>query len=478
MDTEIIKRKSPYKIWTRILAVILVIANIGNLVLFRMADVSLSKEDQESGGARSAAERLYESNEYANLSRAERMLAFLQSMLSGKGTFDDYELAAQIAIAQAKYSDAAALTDKQIALVEEDSAEAAELYLRQGYLYTILADYASALSWLHKGIEIDPSPEAYLTRAQVYLNLGDTGKAMEDVEAFLAVAERTEDVLPYLVNVYEAVGEYGTAAEMYSRLIEEDPSKAYYLGRAYCYTNLGRMDEAQTDRDSYAGLGGEEMGSVDSMLGVGWLRAGEYGKANACFVKAQEENGTEQDSLRYYIVMSAYITGDYATACEYGAPAIEKILSGETLSSTEIGMESSTGKLQVKLIDVNIPSICLMTGASYMRLGEYEKAKECLDLYLEYDETSAYVRYLRASCLLALGQYAEAVPDFDFAIEHQEEEEGSRYGRAVCRVQMGDAEGALEDLDWVLMNGTDDDLFSEAADLSLSLLEQTQQKVS
>ncbi len=472
MDTEAVKRKSPYKLWMRILAVILVIANIGNLVLFRMSNVTLDADEQETGGAKAAAEQLYESNEYANTSRAGRMLSFLRSLLGKKKTYEEYELAAQIAIAQAKYAQAIGLTEKEIAMVEEGSPEEAELCLRQGYLYTIEADYANALTWLQKGIALNPTPEAVLTRAQVYLNLGDTGKAMEDVDAFLEMSEDTEDVLPYLVNVYESAGDYETAAEMYSRLIAKTPAKEFYLGRAYCCTNLGRMEEAQADRDSYAGLGGEELGTVDVMLGVGWLRAGEYGKANSCFVHAQEENVTDQDSIRYYVVMSAYINGDYAVACEYGAPVIEKIRSGEMLSSTEINMEPSTGKLQVKLVDMNIPSMCLMTGASYMRLGEYEKAKDCLDLYLDYDDTSAYVRYLRASCLLALGQYEEALPDFDLAIESHEEEEGSRYGRAVCRIQMGDTEEALEDLDWILMKGTDEELFNEAAKLSLELLEQ------
>ena len=111
-----------------------------------------------------------------------------------------------------------------------------------------------------------------------------------------------------------------------------------------------------------------------------------------------------------------------------------------------------------------------MTGASHMRLEQYDPAVSCLTMCLERRPKDGFARYLRASSLLAARRIEEASEDFDAAIAAGEDEERCRYGRAICRSQLGDVDGALDDFDWVVLNGTDESLFSEASRLMQALM--------
>ena len=164
MNAEAAKKRPTRSPWIRIIAALLVVALVGNVILAQQAVVVLRVSEQETSSARAAAQQLFNSNDYVNASQVERMAAYLRSLLNGTGTYEEYELAAQIAVAQAKYQDAIGLTEKEIGLLSQDSPDLPGLYLRQGYLYTMLKDYASALTWLHRGITLDPAPEALLTR--------------------------------------------------------------------------------------------------------------------------------------------------------------------------------------------------------------------------------------------------------------------------------------------------------------------------
>ena len=455
----------------RLIAGILAVVMLSTILLYRKADVALDADVLENKGARIAARQLLEADAYAGAPRLTRMSAFARSMLGGEHGYEDYERAAQIAIAQAEYADAVALTEKSIDAYQGDEKGLAELYMRQGYLYTLQAEYRDALKWLGRGISIASTPEALLTRAQVRLNLGDTDGALADVSAYLDAAPDAEAMLPDLINVYEAAGHFETAAALYTRLIDSTGEEEYLLNRAYCYTSLGRMTEAARDCERYAGNGGGEAGAADVMLGIGWMRDGNYEQADECFVRAIEEDYSDPESLYYYVVLCAYITENYARACEYGDALIGRILRGETSGTASVRVEEATGKLNVALAEIDKASLCLMTGASHVRMGDYDQAVESLTACLQQDQNAAFANYLRGSCLFAAEKFEEAIPDFDTAIAAGEEVEKSRYGRGVCRMQLGDADGAMEDFDWVLLNGENRELFDEASALMLRLMQ-------
>ena len=457
-------------ILVRITAGILSVIMIAGVLLYTQTEISVDPEPIENKAVRLAAKQLLAESGYTTASRLERMGEVFRGLFSGKSGFRECDTAAQIAAARGEFAEAADLTAKAIDRYEGGDEKAAELYLRMGYLHVMQQNYAEALKWLDLGIELNGSPEAILTRAQVRINLGDTGKAMEDVTAYLSKSANAESHLVDLINVYEAAGDYETAADMYGRLIERTGRSEYYLNRAYCRTNLGRMDAAMADRDAYGKAGGAETAAADVMLGIGWMRAEQYEKAGNCFIRALEEQYPDPGSLYYYIVLCAYITRNFDRVCEYGDPLVERLGRGEDAGMATVGMESTTGKLKVSLAKTDPASLCLMTGAAHVQKGDFDLAADSLTACLRQNREAVYANYLRGSCLLAAEKYEEALADFDAAIAAGEETEKSRYSRGICRMQLGDTAGAMDDFDWVVLHGTDEELFSESSALLAQLM--------
>ncbi len=471
-NSDEMKQKRPHRAVRRVLAGGLVVVLFATGTLYNATNVLLNADVLAKNAAVIAAKQLLENDEYANLGRLGRMSQYMQDYLTAAKDYDDYELGVAIAISKGNYEDALVCTDLSIACFEGDETELGDLYLRKGYLYTLLEDYENAETWMNQGIELHSSPEAYLTRAQVRLSLGNTQGALDDVAVYIDTADDAMELLPNLINVYEAVGDYQTAVGYYTMLLDDKMyhKNDYYLNRAYCYTNMGEMESAEADCMSYSTAGGTETAMADVMLGIGWMRQGEYAKADEFFLQAQKDGYANPEALNYYIVLCAYISGDYERTCEYGDREVQAILNGTGGQTASLQMEQSTGKLQVTLAETDLSSLCLMTGAAHVQLGDFDSAIDSLTACLKTDGSTVFANYLRGSCLLAAERYEEALTDFDAAIEAGEEVEKSRYSRGICRMQSGDREGALEDFDWVMLNGEDEDLFETTYQLMQQLL--------
>ena len=473
-DTTNTAKKEPGRhSWLiRITAAVLAVIMIAGVVVYQQTNIqTVSEERQENKAVKIAAKQLLEDSDYANASRLERMSTYTRSIFTSKSTSKDYEIAGQIAVTQGNYEEAIALTSEAIRLLDDgNEAKAAELYLRMGYLHIMQENYEEAVKWLDLGIELTPTMQARIIRAQALVNLGRAQEAHEDITRMLEEEESGEAYIADLVNVYEAAGDYSTAADLCSRLYESTGSAEYLLNRAYCYTNLGQMEKAASDRERYAQAGGTETGAADVMLGIGWMRAGEYDKAGQQFIKALEGDYADPDSLYYYVVLCSYITQNYEQACEYGDKLIAKINQGEDTGIASVRVEDTTGKLQVSLAKTDLSSLCLMTGASHVQMGDFDQAVDSLTACLEQNGGVVYANYLRGTCLLAAGKYEEAEKDFDAAIAAGEESERSHYGRGLCRMELGDREGAMADFDWVVLNGSNQELFEESSALLLQLM--------
>lgn len=462
-----------YSVALRALAALLVVALLASVLLYRKTDVPFSAENLENRSAQVAAQMLTGDGSYAAAPRLTRMGVYLKSLLMGMRSSADCETAAQIAIAQADFESATAFMERALELFDGPEAERAQMVLRMGYLYTLQGKYEDALQWLDKGLSYGEVPEARLTRAQVRLNLGDIPGARDDVEACLQELEDPEPILPDVINVFEAAGEYGKAAECCTRLIESTGEAEYLLNRAYCYSSMGRMDEAAADCAAYGQAGGPQTVQAEIMLGLGWMSQSQYRKAGDCYVKALDAGCADPESLYYYVVLCAYITEDYARVSDYGERMIRLYQSGGRTEQADIDMEDTTGRLKVTLVPVDIASLSLMTGAAHMRLEEFDRAVECLSLCLEKNPEASLALYLRGSSLLALERHQEAEADFDAAMAAGEDEEKCRYGRALCRMQLGETDGAMEDFDWVLLNGSDEALFEVSSRLMEELMRQS-----
>ena len=450
------------RILVRVIAGLLVLSMIPGLVMFSQTGISMGASGDENRSVRLAAQQLLDSDPYAKRSRVRRMSDFARNLLKTKRSAEDYELAIDIAIAQGKYDEALAFQEKELEAFEGGEEELAAQYLRMGYLYAVLGEYAKAENWLNLGIAVTPYVEAVLTRAQVRLNLGDTTGAVRDAGACLSAAGDSAALLPELVNIYEAAGEYATAANLWTRVLEDGGDEKYLLDRAYCYVQLGKMTEAEQDGERYLKDHEENRAITGTLLGTGFLRAGDYTKANRYFTLALSGSETDPWSLYYYVVICASLTGDHERACEYGERLIERIRQGENPGAAQAGVEDVTGKVRAELKPLDYAHLCQLTGASYMKLGNFAQAAEVLTLSLE-EKDDPYVRYLRGSSLLAESRWSEALEDFTAAEAGGAEQENCRYSMGVCHMQLGETEKALTDFAWVTENGQNASLREEAA---------------
>ncbi len=454
----------------RITAAVLAVIMISSVVLYQQSGIRLNVEDYETKGARIAARQLLKGDDYANASTLERMTTLARSLIRGRHSIEELETGVQVAVAQANYDEAITLTKKIVDQYEGDEQGVGELCLRLGYLYVMKEDAENALQWLNSGIEYTPTPEAHLVRAQVLLSMDRTAESLQDVNAYMETAEHPEELMPDLINIYEVAGEYETAASLYTKLIDLSGDSGYLLNRAYCRTNIDQMEAAQEDRDRYAAEDGKELATADVMLGLGWMRRNDYKNAGDSFARAIDENYADPNSVYYYVVLCAYVNEDYERVCKYGDQLIDRLLKGESMDTASYTVEKTTGRLSVTLAQMDVSSLCLMTGASHVRLESYDQAVESLTACLKADQGVVYANYLRGTCYLVAERYAEAIADFDTSIAAGEEVERSRYGRGVCRMETGDSAGAIEDFEWVVENGQDEDLFDEAGKLLAELL--------
>lgn len=282
-------RKKTTSLFTRIVAAMLVFVMVAGLLLYQQTEIILTADGFSNKSVHLAALQLLKNDPYANASRLERMSLFARNLLGGERTYKDYDSAVQIAIAQARYDEALAFNEKALASYDGDEEGAAVLYLRMGYLYAIQEQYEKAQEWLDLGIAVLPLAEAVLTRAQVRLNLNDADGALADVNACLDAVGDSVELLPDLINVVEASGQYERAANLWSRLIDAEGGADYLLHRAHCYFQLGRMADAEADAALYEQAGGTELGQANAMLGMGFMRAGEYDRAGGLLYPSHAE---------------------------------------------------------------------------------------------------------------------------------------------------------------------------------------------
>jgi tetratricopeptide (TPR) repeat protein len=106
---------------------------------------------------------------------------------------------------------------------------------------------ATGLKAYEEAVAIHPKPPAYayFNIAFLYLQLGDTTRAIDEL-TLTAEIDPAEPRVPYLLgSINEARGEWSQAADNFSKALAENPS--FHLARAHAalaYLEMGDMDQA------------------------------------------------------------------------------------------------------------------------------------------------------------------------------------------------------------------------------------------
>lgn len=355
------------------------------------------------------------------------------------------------------------------ALQEEKNDEAIEFFNKDlkenpknGYSYSWIAmlrgqneEYGRALTAAELAIKYLPKKDAeyvifaYSTRAKVYLNLGDTIKALSDYTTAIKVKPDEEDLYERRAQVYYEQKKYDLADADYQKMIQLKP------GEVLGYMGLGRNANAQNRwndainqfdyvtklasdysfgysfrAESYLGLEkwNEATDDIISSLNCDWDR-----KAIYLATTLKEPAFTMLTTkMRIQSVKSPneskwpYLIGSmYEQARQY-KKAIE---SYEEANKRDVS-----------------PAIFSRISYCYSEMGQYEKALYNIDQALNMDSTDLANLERKANILYEMGNAKSAIDVYSQLLSVKPEYAFGYYRRGWFKELDGDLDGAVEDL--------------------------------
>ncbi len=191
--------------------------------------------------------------------------------------------------------------------------------------YEALGDFPHTVEYLTQAIAMDSTDYySYMYRASMYNEMGETDKAIADVE--YVIAHNPEDIEEMYYHkgwFLQDARRYEEAIEAYTMSIEmtEDDDYLFALqNRANLYRLLGKTAEAEADcRKTIAMTDTLATPSEDLCMAYAWL--GDSAKAvESVFKQVEHETGYS----KYYNVACVYaILGDHEKAFEYVEKTLE-----------------------------------------------------------------------------------------------------------------------------------------------------------
>ena len=431
------------KAGARLMAAFLAVLMIAGVILSAASQVQFKGSDY-TGSSGSAASYIESNTDYLKSTAVERMVAYAGNILRKPQSYEEYDLAAAVAISKENYGDAAQYLMGCLATCEDDSLLGG-LHVKLGCVYALLEEKDAAIEEFDRGIRADGTQSAaYLMRAQLYIEQSKTDLAVSDMEKYLKLAGNSEDIAASAGTLFEQGGKYQEAIEQYGLVLSTasdyfDPS--LYFNRARCRLALSDLPGALEDCQIYLGYtdGAEAEGAVQAMMGVCCMGAADYENALSYYHEAIALGYGDPLSLYAQTVLCAYVLGDFAQVLTDGEAALA------------LGDDD--------------PEMLQWVALAHLGLSEYEAARDGFSACIARNTTLTDLYYYRGVCETALENYAAGEADFTVSIQLGESLENCYYNRGLCRMNTGDYENAIYDLAWVLENTQDETLANAALEL-------------
>ena len=214
-------------------------------------------------------------------------------------------------------------------------AREAEFYFTEGEKYFILEDYAKALVFYQKTLELVPDNATVHFKIADVLNRGtqeeDLQRAARSIEQALSLEKKNKYFYLLAANIYNGLSQFDKAAAVYAQMIREVPGTEEYLfelGATYQYAN--RIEDAiQAYQQAEDVLGVNEMCSIQKVrLNL------ELKKSKEALLEAEKLMALDPEEGRYVMSLSELFSqrGDKLNAILF----LEKFLQNHT---AEIGQE-------------------------------------------------------------------------------------------------------------------------------------------
>jgi len=235
-----------------------------------------------------------------------------------------------------------------------ETADAAEMLITSGLIYSRQGDYDSALDRCQESMrmaqrldEVTVLARAYNLLGHLTRLLGQSAMAIEDFQAAFELYERTGDIQGQAIaqnqiaNAYFDTGQWRPAADNYGRARAAFDLLGDVYNRAFVDNNLGgialnqgRLDEAldyyQSALVSLERIGGSEyvLGALHNNLGAAFIRRGEIDVArehlrasSACFEQAHSRDFLAE--LQRHFAEAALASGDLGDAENHAQQALQ-----------------------------------------------------------------------------------------------------------------------------------------------------------
>ena len=333
---------------------------------------------------------------------------------------------------------------------------------KNGYAFSWIAkvrfemkEYGKALTAADKAIKYLPKKDSeYMifgltTRAEVYLILKDTLKAVEDYSTAIPTAPNNTSLLDDRAQIYFEQKKYDLADADFKKMIELEPGNVLgYMGFGRNANIQRRWEEAIKQFDYVTRL--------DSNYSSGFA------------FRAESYLGLEKwDEATDDIISAISLAWDQkalSLATSVKEPALSILLSkikvqaakspGEPMWPYLSGIIYEGNKQYRKAIkcysdalDIDVSSIGYQKIAEcYNELGCFDSALDYINKALSIDSTDIDSRIDKADIYYELGETALAIAEWDKIIMDSPDFAGAYYRRGWYKELNGDNEGAIEDL--------------------------------
>lgn len=343
---------------------------------------------------------------------------------------------------------------------------------KNGYSFSWIAmlrlqgeEFGKALTAADLAIKYLPKKDAeyvifaYTTRANIYLNLEDTVKAIADYTTAIRVKPDENSLFEKRAQIYYEQEKYDLADADYKKMISLKPGETMgYMGLGRNFNAREQWQNAITQFDyvtklasdyssgysfraeSYLGLEkwSEATDDIVSALSLDWDRKALYLATTlkepaftmlVSKMKIQSAKSPNEASWPYTIGTMYEQNKDYAKAIEYYDVANSRDVS---------------------------PTVHQRKSICYYEMGDYYNALKSIDQALNIDSTDLSYIARKANIYYEMGNPQSAISEWDKVLTAQPEYGFGYYRRGWFKELIGDNDGAIEDLSMSIVLAPED----------------------
>lgn len=333
---------------------------------------------------------------------------------------------------------------------------------KNGYSFSWIAmlrntekDYGRALTAANMAIKLIPKKDveyvtfAYSTRADVYLNLGDTVKALSDLTTAIKVAPDDCDLYDKRAQVYFELEKYDLADADYLKMVEIDPGDIMgHMGLGRNANAQKRWDDAIKHFDHVTKLM-SDYSSGYSFRAEAYIAKEKWVEATDDIIKAL---AIDWDSKALYLATTLKDPAFSMLASKIKVQAAKQ--PHEATWPYILGIIYDQNNLLEKAIECYksaldkdlSPTFYYRMSMCQYELGKYHDALNSINQALSLDSTVVSYNALKAEFFYEMGDIQSAISEWDYVLTTQPDYEFGYYRRGWYKDMSGDPEGAVEDL--------------------------------